>query len=90
MDKTGRMSTSFKTDTVLQSSSSMRLVHGKVIASNIEEAKKVELKYVKANAPTYAKFETNITAADLKVHEDIALDLGLVKKPGNLAALIAP
>lgn len=61
-----------------------------VIASNIEEAKKVELKYVKANAPTYAKFETNITAADLKVHEDIALDLGLVKKPGNLAALIAP
>lgn len=61
-----------------------------VIKTNIEEAKKVELKYVKANAPTYAQFESRITAADLKIHADIATDLGLLKKAPNLEALVLP
>lgn len=60
------------------------------IKTNIEEAKKVELKYVKANAPTYAQFESRITAADLKIHADIATDLGLLKKAPNLEALVLP
>ncbi len=61
-----------------------------LIATNAEEAKKVELKYVKANSPTYAKFEPRITAADLKIHADIATELGLLKKAANLNALVLP
>ena len=51
---------------------------------------KVELKYVKANAPTYAQFESRITPADLKIHAEIATDLGLLKKAPNLEALVLP
>ena len=61
-----------------------------IVKTNIEEAKKVELKYVKANAPTYAQFESKITPADLKIHADIATELGLLKKPANLDALVLP
>lgn len=60
------------------------------VKSNIEEARKVEAKYVKANAPSYPQFESTITANDLKIHADIATDLGLLKKPANLSALVAP
>ena len=60
------------------------------IGSNLEEAKKVELKYVKANSPVYAQFESKITAADLKIHADITTEMGLLKKPANLDAMILP
>lgn len=60
------------------------------IKTDVEEAKKVELKYVKANAPTYAQFESRITPADLKIHAEIATDLGLLKKAPNLEALVLP
>lgn len=61
-----------------------------VIKTNIDEAKKVELKYVKANAPTYAQFEAKITPADLKIHADITTEMGLLKKPVKLEALVLP
>ena len=60
------------------------------IASNLEEAKKVELKYVKANSPVYAQFESKITPADLKIHADITTEMGLLKKPANLEAMVLP
>ena len=61
-----------------------------VIKTKVDEAKAVELKYLKANAPLYATFESKITAADLKIHADIATDMGLLKKPANLDAMILP
>ncbi len=60
------------------------------IGKQPDEAKKVELKYVKANAPVYAKFESKITAADLKIHAEIATDMGLLTKPAKLDAMILP
>lgn len=61
-----------------------------VIKNNIEEARKVELKYVKANAPVYAQFESKITPADLKIHADITTEMGLLRKPVYLDALVLP
>lgn len=61
-----------------------------LIASQPDEAKKVELKYVKANAPMYAKFESVITPADLKIHADIATEMGLLTKPAKLEAMVLP
>lgn len=60
------------------------------IAKQPDEAKKVELQYVKANAPVYAKFESKVTAADLKIHADIATDMGLLTKPAKLDAMVLP
>jgi NitT/TauT family transport system substrate-binding protein len=60
------------------------------IAAEPEKAKAVELKYVKANAPTYPKFESKIAPSDLKIHADMATSLGLLKKPANLEAMVLP
>ncbi len=60
------------------------------IGKQPDVAMAVELKYVKANAPVYAKFESKITAADLKIHADIATDMGLLTKPAKLDAMVLP
>lgn len=60
------------------------------IGKQPDEAKRVELQYVKANAPVYAKFESKITPADLKIHADIATDMGLLTKPAKLDAMVLP
>lgn len=61
-----------------------------LIKSNPDEAKKVELKYVKANAPTWAQFESKISPTDLKIHADIATEMGLLTKPAKLEAMVLP
>lgn len=56
--------------------------------SNPTEAKKIEEKYLKVTTPIYPVYSASVTAQDLKVHADVATELGLLRKPANLEAMV--
>ena len=60
------------------------------IKTKPDEAKKVELKYLNYNAPLYPVFESVVKPVDFKIHADMATEAGLLKKPVDLNALVAP
>jgi len=60
------------------------------IKAKPDEAKKVEEKYLKVTSPTYPQHEATIKPEDLKVHADISTELGLLKKPVDLKAMVLP
>lgn len=60
------------------------------IKADPENAKKVEIQYLKIASPTYPVHEAVIKPDDLKIHADISTEMGLLKKPANLSALVLP
>ena len=60
------------------------------IKAKPDDARKVEEKYLKVTSPTYPVHEATIKPEDLKIHADISTELGLLKKPVDLKAIVLP
>ncbi len=60
------------------------------IRDNPKEAQAIELKYLGHNDPSWPSFSLDVKPADLQFWIDLCLQLKLIQKPLDAAALILP
>jgi len=59
------------------------------IASHRQEVSAIEVKYLKIASPSHPVYDLSLKAADLKVYQDIMLEMTLLAQPVALDSIVA-